>query len=179
MPVAQQAGHRDRGVVRPDRTIVITHRVVGAHRRWPGCATRTRNPSPHYREPLNDFGRVLVASDPGPQAVGDVAGQRVDAPFAAIQSDCIPTLFGEPERFEELAAQGVGAIPQVGGGFGRIAERLGQLGPPQQRSIQIALHLASAIGGSAVRPSASLIPVEAVLPALMEWTTGGWPAGTR
>ena len=48
---------------------------------------------------------VFVGHDSRPHAVPDIAGERVDPLFAAVQSYGVPAPFGHPEGLDEFGAE--------------------------------------------------------------------------
>src|SRR5260370_36124064 len=108
--VTHQPGRADRVVVRPDRAVVVAHRVVGSHR----CGQRADAPATEHlrghQVPRNRV-RLAFVDDAGPQAVPDVRGERVDRAFVTVKPDRVPALVRQPESGVEVAFQLLGLLP--------------------------------------------------------------------
>ena len=125
-PVATQPRGDEGVVVRPHRSVVVAHRVVGTHRRGEGPHAEPRE---HLgaQERLGDRGGVLLVDDPGPQAVAHVGREGLHRLLLRVEGERVVPAVRQPEPLVEAQLQLRGAVgepacPLV------VAERLGQGG---------------------------------------------------
>ena len=123
-PVASQPRGDEGVVVRPHRSVVVAHRVVGTHRRGEGPHAEPRE---HLgaQERLGDRGGVLLVDDPGPQAVTHVGREGLHRLLLRVEGERVVPAVRQPEPLVEAQLQLRGAVgepacPLV------VAERLGQ-----------------------------------------------------
>ena len=103
--VARQPGRDEGVVVRPDRAVVVAHRVVGAA----SPAQRADAPAGEHLAATSarrHLRGVLVVDDAGPQAVAHVGRERVDRALVARRAPARSSrASAQPERLVEAAPQ--------------------------------------------------------------------------
>ena len=141
MAAARQAPGAERRVVGPDRAVVVAERVVGGvpgrHRADPPA-----RPELVAHQPARDRVDPLGRDDPAPEQVADVRAERVDAPLLAVERErVVAAAVLDPERLVEAAPQ-LGRLRLEPGGERIVApDGARELGDPQLRVVDVALHL--------------------------------------
>ncbi len=137
---ARQAERRDGVVVRPDRSVVVGHRVVA---RLAGGEGPDAPPGEHRvaHELLGHPPRAGWRHDPRPQAVAGVGGPHPADALRAVERDAVCAQLVDPEGLLELGPQ---LLRLRGEALGQriVAERLGQRGRTPLRGEDVALDLA-------------------------------------
>ena len=164
-PVPLQPGRDQRVVVRPDRTVVVAHRVVGGR----GPAHRPDAPAREHvrrQQPLRERQRLVLVHDPGVQAVAGVGHQRSELLLVGVERGREVPLVLHPERLVEAHLQAFRLVLQARRVLGP-AERAVHVGHPRLREVDVPLHLRERDRGFGEPPVGVDHRVVRVLPPLV------------
>ena len=170
LSVLGHAGRRQRGVMRPDRAVVIAHRIE---------ARLTLRQSPHApagaelgrQQPARHLVRPRRQRQAGEQEMPGVGTDGAARLAVSVERDGVEALVLHPEALLHQSLHGLGALPPLRGA--RVAQVFAELAHRLPGGVGVALHLQKrdrALGETAVGVADGVLRI---LPALVGQTRVG------